>query len=142
MYNFIAFHQQNILIIVPPYRFHTPPTCLFTKLIALMFTLSLQINPVHQLFPLDGDTCEADADVIFFHGSQQHPGDQSWKTSWVQRGKSKVCWPQEWLPGDLRGRVRVLLLEYDAQITEFGGRGNTEDVHDIALNLIQTLVNR
>ena len=91
---------------------------------------------MHQLFPLDGDTCEAHVDVVFFHGLQQRPGDQSWKTSWVQRGKPGVCWPQEWLPGDLDKRVRVLSLEYDAQI-----RGNAEDVHDIGSNLRHSLVN-
>ena len=134
--------NKTFFIIVPLYRFHIPPTCLFAELIPLMLTFSLQINPVRQLFPLDGDTCQADVDVIFFHGLQQHPEDQSWKTRWVQRGNFGVCWPKEWLPGDLHERVQVLLLEYDAQIMECGGRGNTEDVHDIALNLTQTLVNR
>lgn len=107
-----------------------------------MFTFSLQINPVHQLFPLDGHTCDAEVDVIFFHGWQRRPGDQSWKTSWMQRGMPGVCWPQEWLPRDLCERVRVISLEYDAYVMQYDGRGNTEDVHDIALNLIQTLVNR
>ena len=97
---------------------------------------------MHQLFPLSGDTCEADVDVIFFHGLQQRPGDQSWKSSWVQRGKPEVCWPRDWLPEDVRGKVRVLSLEYDAQIMEKGGRGNTEDVDNIGSNLKQSLVDR
>ena len=54
----------------------------------------------------------AKVDVIFFEGNVGRRKDMSCKDTWVQRGKPNVWWPRDWLPQDLGGDIRVLLLEY------------------------------
>ena len=82
-------------------------------------------------------------DVVFFHDLQYGHEIETimWRSTWLQRD-TDVCWPEQWLPQDLGGSVRVHLLSYAAHATRLHGGGNNDDVSEIAKNLMQSLVNR
>ncbi|KAG0612981.1 hypothetical protein M758_6G067300 [Ceratodon purpureus] len=67
---------------------------------------------VNQMGPPNLDISSSKLDVIFFEGNVGTRKDMSCKDTWVQRGKPNVWWPRDWLPKDLGGDIRVLLLEY------------------------------
>jgi pimeloyl-ACP methyl ester carboxylesterase len=93
---------------------------------------------VHQLWPPPGSTQWTELDVVFFHGLQLSANDTSdaWRSTWTQRGRDDVCWPQEWLPYDLGEAVRILSISYDAHIVT----SPHDRVSEIAHNLFQTLM--
>ncbi len=72
--------------------------------------------------------------IIFFHGITFGENDE-WKTTWTTRETNAVCWPQQWLPQDLGGNIRIFSVSYDASF-----RGVHDDVTEIGQNLIQSLV--
>ena len=67
---------------------------------------------MNQMGPPNLDISSSKLDVIFFEGNVGTRKDMSCKDTWVQRGKPNVWWPRDWLPKDLGGDIRVLLLEY------------------------------
>lgn len=67
---------------------------------------------VNQMGPPNLDTSNSKLDVIFFEGNVGRRKDFSCKDTWVQRNKPSVWWPRDWLPLDVEGDIRVLLLEY------------------------------
>ncbi len=104
-----------------------------------------QDQPVHQLWPPEDVVQSTNCDVVLFHGTQR-PGEmQPWKTTWVTRNDPHDCWVQTWLPQDLSEvnvHVRVLALSYDSCALQCGNQGNTDDVSEIARNILQILVSR
>ncbi|CAM6021789.1 unnamed protein product [Sphagnum balticum] len=99
------------------------------------------ITPVHDLNP-DCTSTNPDLVVIFFHGIGYGKNDE-WKEAWTSTlsDKTRVCWPQEWLPADLAtqnvNNVRILSLSYDSALL-----GANEHVTDIGKNLVQSLVSK
>ncbi len=96
--------------------------------------------PVHHLWPPPERNQSTEIDVVLFHGLQitaNHTCD-AWCSTWSQRGHDDVCWPQEWLPVDLGGAVRVLSLSYNAHVVT----SPYDDVSEIADNLVQSLISR
>ncbi len=105
----------------------------------------VQICPVTQVWPPDDYKGPIHFDVVFFHGFQfGQDAHNVWKTTWSTRNRPETCWPQEWLGPQLGNDVRILLLSYDAYATKSKSHefGNTEDVSDIAKNLVQSVVTR
>ncbi len=105
----------------------------------------VQLRPVTQVWPPDDYKGPIDFDVVFFHGFQfGQDAHNMWKTTWSTRNRPETCWPQEWLGPQLGNNVRILLLSYDAYATKSKSHefGNTEDVSDIAKNLVQNAVIR
>ncbi|KAH8947946.1 hypothetical protein BDL97_11G071500 [Sphagnum fallax] len=106
-------------------------------------TLFQDDQPVHQLWPPEDVVQSTNCDVVLFHGTQR-PGEmQPWKTTWVTRNDPHDCWVQTWLPQDLSEvnvHVRVLALSYDSCALQCGNQGNTDDVSEIARNILQILV--
>ncbi|CAM6035758.1 unnamed protein product [Sphagnum compactum] len=106
-------------------------------------TLFQDDQPVHQLWPPEDVVQSTNCDVVLFHGTQR-PGEmQPWKTTWVTRNDPHDCWVQTWLPQDLSEEnvhVRVLALSYDSCVMQCGNQGNTDDVSEIAKNILQILV--
>jgi hypothetical protein len=49
-------------------------------------------------------------DVVFFSDLEDQTRELFGKAgkTWVQKGHTEVCWPQEWLPEDLGSNVRIL----------------------------------
>lgn len=80
--------------------------------------------------------------MVLFHGLQRQGERDAWKSTWVQRNEPHNCWAQNWLPQDLGENVRVLAPSYDSCIVQCGNQGNTDDVSEIARNILQTLVIR
>ncbi|KAG0612962.1 hypothetical protein M758_6G066100 [Ceratodon purpureus] len=68
-------------------------------------------------------------DVLFFEGNVGKMKDMSCKETWVQRDKPNVWWPRDWLPKDLGGDIRVLLLEYS--ISDDGVDGVLEQLETL-----------
>jgi hypothetical protein len=101
----------------------------------------MAITPVHDLNPQCTST-NPDLVVIFFHGIGYGKNDE-WKEAWTSTlsDKTRVCWPQEWLPADLAtqnvNNVRILSLSYDSALL-----GANEHVTDIGKNLVQSLVSK
>jgi hypothetical protein len=98
-------------------------------------TLFQDDQPVHQLWPPEDVVQSTNCDVVLFHGTQRPGETQPWKTTWVTRNDPHDCWVQTWLPQDLSEvnvRVRVLALSYDSCAMQYGNRGNTDDVSEIA----------
>jgi hypothetical protein len=95
--------------------------------------------PVHQLWPPSGGEQRTELDVVLFHGLQFTANDSSdaWSTTWTQRGRDDVCWPQEWLPFDLEGGVRIFSVSYNTHVAT----SPHDHVSEIAHNLFQTLMN-
>jgi hypothetical protein len=66
-----------------------------------------------------------------------------WEESLVACGTDE-CWPQKWIPEDLREKgienVRVLSLSYDSIASRWGRRGRTRNVSDIGKDLVQKLI--
>ncbi len=95
--------------------------------------------PVHQLWPPSGGEQRTELDVVFFHGLQFTANDtnDAWSSTWTQRGHDGVCWPQEWLPFDLEGAVRVFSVSYNTHVAT----SPHDHVSEIAHNLFQTLMN-
>ncbi len=107
--------------------------------------IDVQMRPVTQVWPPDDYTGPIHFDVVFFHGFQfGQDAHNMWKTTWSTRNRPETSWPQEWLGPQLGNNVRILLLSYDAYATKSKSRefGNTEDVSDIAKNLVQSVVTR
>jgi hypothetical protein len=105
----------------------------------------VQMRPVTQVWPPDDYKGPIHFDVVFFHGFQfGQDAHNMWKTTWSIRNRPETCWPQEWLGPQLGRNVRILLLSYDAYATKSKSHefGNTEDVSDIAKNLVQSVVTR
>lgn len=106
-------------------------------------TLLQDDQPVHQLWPPEDVVQSTNCDVVLFHGTHR-PGEmQPWKTTWVTCNDPHDCWVQTWLPQDLSEvnvRVRVLALSYDSCAMQCGNQGNTDDVSEIAKNILQILV--
>jgi hypothetical protein len=105
----------------------------------------VQMPPVTQVWPPDDHKGPIHFDVVFFHGLQfGQDAHNMWKTTWSTRNRPETCWPQEWLGPQLGNNVRILLLSYDAYATKSKSHefGNTEDVSDIAKNLVQSVVTR
>jgi hypothetical protein len=103
---------------------------------------------VHQLWPEDKENVEPNSNtltLIFFHGLQLKDGKSPWRTTWKARDTDE-CWPQKWLPEDLREKgiqnVRVLSLSYDSIASRWFGRGRTKDVSDIGQYLVDNLICR
>ncbi|CAK9270173.1 unnamed protein product [Sphagnum jensenii] len=96
--------------------------------------------PVHRLWPPPESNQTTELDVVLFHGLQVTANDSSdaWCSTWTQRGHDDVCWPQEWLPVDLGGAVRIFSTSYNAHVVT----SPHYHVSEIADNLIQTLINR
>ncbi|CAM6005339.1 unnamed protein product [Sphagnum balticum] len=101
---------------------------------------------VHQLWPEDKENVEPNSNtltLIFFHGLQLKDGKSPWRTTWKARDTDE-CWPQKWLPEDLREKgiqnVRVLSLSYDSIASRWFGRGRTKDVSDIGQYLVDNLI--
>jgi hypothetical protein len=88
---------------------------------------------VHDLNP-SCTSSTPDLVIIFFHGITFGQNDE-WKTTWTTRETNPVCWPEEWLPQDLNGEIRIFSLSYDASF-----HGVHNDVTEIGQNLIQSLV--
>ncbi len=101
-----------------------------------------QGQPVHQLWPPEDVVCSTNFDVVLFHGLQRQGERDAWKSTWVQRNNPHNCWAQSWLPQDLGENVRVLAPSYDSCIVQCGNQGNTDDVSEIARNILQILVIR
>jgi hypothetical protein len=102
------------------------------------FSFSLQKYPVHDLNP----TCNSkdpNLTIIFFHGIAFGTNDE-WKETWTtcptKNKKECICWPEKWLPEDLKNNVRILSLSYDSNIVA----SVHNDVNEIGKNLIQSLV--
>lgn len=72
--------------------------------------------------------------IIFFHDVTFGQNDE-WKTTWTTRETNALYWPEEWLPQDLDGDIRIFSLSYDASF-----HGVHNDVAEIGQNLIQSLV--
>jgi hypothetical protein len=105
----------------------------------------VQMRPVTQVWPPDDYKGPIDFDVVFFHGFQfGQDAHNMWKTTWSTRNRPETCWPQEWLGPQVGKKVRILLLSYDAYATKSKSHefGNTEDVSDIAKNLVESVVTR
>ncbi|CAK9870248.1 unnamed protein product [Sphagnum jensenii] len=94
--------------------------------------------PVHQLWPLLGDTRRTDLDIVFFHGLQLTANDSrnAWFTTWTERDRDHVCWPQKWLPDDLGQAVRVFSVSYNTHVELCPH----DHVSEIADNLFQIFV--
>jgi hypothetical protein len=91
---------------------------------------------VHDLHP-NCTSSTPDLVVIFFHGITFGQNNE-WKTTWTTRETDEtdaVCWPQQWLPQDLGGNIRIFSVSYDASF-----HGVHDDVTEIGQNLIQSLV--
>lgn len=109
---------------------------------------SQNVFTVHRLWPEEGAALDYNPKlaIIFFHGLQIRDGHKAWEATWTQRqggdGESTpVCWPKAWLPRDLgEKKVVVYSLSYDADATQWYGRGNTDDVEEIGKDLISKLV--
>ncbi|CAN5957231.1 unnamed protein product [Sphagnum jensenii] len=95
--------------------------------------------PVHQLWPPPEVKKRTELDVVLFHGLQFTVNDisQAWSTTWTQRGRDDVCWPQEWLPFDLGEAVRIYSVSYNSHVTS-----PHNDVSEIAHNLLQIFTDR
>jgi hypothetical protein len=105
----------------------------------------VQMHPVTQVWPPDDYKGPIHFDVVFFHGFQFGQDAQNmWKTTWSTRNRPETCWPQEWLGPQLGQNVRILLLSYDAYASKSKSHefGNTEDVSEIAKNLVESVVTR
>ncbi|KAH9549184.1 hypothetical protein CY35_10G006400 [Sphagnum magellanicum] len=100
------------------------------------------IYPVHQLYPdpaLPNLDHRHDLTIIFFHGFSN--GTDAWEKTWIQRGDSHVCWPQNWLYKDeeeegLGDNILVLSISFDGN-----PGGAHQSVEEIGKNLLQSLVN-
>jgi hypothetical protein len=94
---------------------------------------------VHQLWPPPEVKKRTELDVVLFHGLQFTVNDisQAWSTTWTQRGRDDVCWPQEWLPFDLGEAVRIYSVSYNSHVTS-----PHNDVSEIAHNLLQIFTDR
>jgi len=79
-------------------------------------------------------------DIVFFHGLQLTANDidHPWTSTWTQRGRGYVCWPQEWLPYDLEEAVRIFSVSYDVHVLT----SPHDHVSEIADNLFQNFVDR
>ncbi len=77
--------------------------------------------------------------IIFFHGIAYGTNDE-WKETWTTRPtndkEERICWPEKWLPKDLKDDVRILSLSYDSNIVASVHNGVTK----IGKNLVQSLV--
>ncbi len=96
--------------------------------------------PVHQLWAPPEGKQRTELDVLLFHGLQLTANDTSdaWSSTWTQRGRADVCWPQEWLPFDLgEEAVRIFSVSYNAHVVT----SPHDHVSEIAHNLFQTLMN-
>jgi hypothetical protein len=96
---------------------------------------------VHQLWPPSGGKQTTELDVVLFHGLQLTANDTSdaWSSTWTQRGRDDVCWPQEWLPYDLGEAVRIFSGSYHAHV-EMCLHSPHDHISEIAHNLFQTLM--
>ncbi|CAK9274138.1 unnamed protein product [Sphagnum jensenii] len=101
---------------------------------------------VNQLWPGENENVEPNSEtltLIFFHGLQLEDGTSPWRSTWTARGTDE-CWPQKWVPEDLREKgienVRVLSLSYDSIASRWGRRGRTRNVSDIGKDLVQKLI--
>ncbi|CAM6028976.1 unnamed protein product [Sphagnum balticum] len=76
-------------------------------------------------------------------GDKLGDGTSPWWTTWTAHGTDE-CWPQKWVPEDLREKeienVRVLSLSYDSIASRWGRRGRTRNVSDIGKDLVQKLI--
>ncbi len=78
--------------------------------------------------------------VIFFHGLQMLDGTDTSETTWKNLS-GMVCWPQVWLPEDLRKeRARVMSMSYDSIACCWGKQGQTEDLWAIGSKLVEKLI--
>jgi hypothetical protein len=95
---------------------------------------------VHQLWPLSGVDQKTELDIVFFHGLQLTPDNvnDSWTTSWTQRGHDNVCWPREWLAFDLGQAVRIFSVSYNGHVES----SPHDHVSEIADNLFQNFMDR
>jgi hypothetical protein len=101
---------------------------------------------VNQLWPGENENVEPNSKtltLIFFPGLQLEDGTSPWRTTWTARGTDE-CWPQRWVPEDLREKgienVRVLSLSYDSIASRWGRGGRTRNVSDIGKDLVQKLI--
>jgi hypothetical protein len=95
-------------------------------------------GPLHQLWPPPEDNRNTKCDVLFFHGLQftaDYTVD-AWRSTWTQRGNENVCWPEEWLPFDLGGALRIISISYNVHVVT----SPHDHVSEIAHNLFQTLI--
>ncbi len=76
--------------------------------------------------------------MVLFHGLQLTANDTSdaWSSTWTQRGRDDVCWPQKWLLFDLGEAVCIFSVSYNAHVVT-SPHGH---VSYIAENLVKTLV--
>ena len=72
----------------------------------------MQAYLVNQMGSPNLDASDSKLDVIFFKRNVGRRKDMSYEDTWVQRDKPNVWWPRDWLPKDLGGEIRVLLLKY------------------------------
>ncbi|CAK9228141.1 unnamed protein product [Sphagnum troendelagicum] len=95
---------------------------------------------VHQLWPLEDHVRSTNFDVVFFHGLHWPSEKEAWKSTWTQLDDPQDCWPQNWLPQDLDENVRVLSISYDACPTQSEEKGSIDDVSEIGIDVLQTLL--
>jgi hypothetical protein len=91
---------------------------------------------VHQLWPPPAGEQSTELDVVLFHGLQltETAISDAWRSTWTKRGDDGVCWPEKWLPSDIR-KVRIFSVSYNAHVVT----SPYDHVSEIAHNVIQTL---
>ncbi len=102
------------------------------------FPFPLQKYPMHDLNP----SCTSknpNLTIIFFHGIASGMNDEwneTWTTHPTNDKKECICWPEKWLPKDLKDDVQIVSLSYDPNIVA----SVHNDVTEIGKNLVQSLV--
>jgi len=91
----------------------------------------MQNFTVNQVWPPENSTENIGSDtpgidVIFFEGNVGGRCTFSCRDTWLQRKNPHTWWPQDWLRHDVKGNIRVLVLEYS--ISDVGLEGVVENL--------------